>query len=430
MPVSARAGIVVTGTEVLTGRVQDRNGPWIADRLLELGVELAHITICGDRPSDIEAQLRFMAEQGVDLIVTSGGLGPTADDMTVEVVARFCERELLLDEVVEDKIANILKKLMAHFDSESFDAVRAANRKQAMVPAGAQVLDPVGTAPGVVVPGKPTVIVLPGPPRELAPMWHKAIETPAARQAIAGRTIYRQDTIRMFGLPESGLAETLRDAQNSVAGFDALEITTCLRRGEIEMVTRYEPDAAQVYAQLTQLLRDRHGEQLYSEDGSQVDDVVARLLAGRRIATAESCTAGLVAARLTDRPGSSDYVMGGVVSYSNDAKVQLLGVDAALIDAYGAVSEPVAEAMAAGALRRFGADTAVAITGIAGPGGGTPEKPVGTVCFTVRLGAPGATDQIVTRTLRLPGNRSDVRERSATVAMHMLRRALSEQAPL
>jgi nicotinamide-nucleotide amidase len=428
--VSARAGIVVTGTEVLTGRVQDRNGPWIADRLLELGVELAHITICGDRPSDIEAQLRFMADQGVDLIVTSGGLGPTADDMTVEVVARFCERELALDEEVESKIANILKKLMAHFDSESFDAVRAANRKQAMVPVGAQVLDPVGTAPGVVVPGKPTVIVLPGPPRELQPMWHTAIETPAAQQAIAGRTIYRQDTIRMFGLPESGLAETLRDAQHSVAGFESLEITTCLRRGEIEMVTRYEPDAAQAYAELTQLMRDRHGHQLYSEDGSQVDDVVARLLAGRRIATAESCTAGLVAARLTDRPGSSDYVMGGVVSYSNDAKIQLLGVDAALIDAHGAVSEPVAEAMAAGALQRFDADTAVAITGIAGPGGGTEEKPVGTVCFTVRLAGPGAAERIVTQTLRLPGNRSDVRERSATVAMHMLRRALSEQAPL
>jgi nicotinamide-nucleotide amidase len=422
MPVSARAGIVVTGTEVLTGRVQDRNGPWIADRLLELGVELAHITICGDRRSDIEAQLRFMADQGVDLIVTSGGLGPTADDMTVEVVARFCERELALDEEVEGKIANILKKLMAHFDSESFDAVRAANRKQAMIPVGSQVLDPVGTAPGVVVPGKPTVIVLPGPPRELQPMWHKAIETPAAQQAIAGRTIYRQDTIRMFGLPESGLAETLRDAEKSVAGFESLEITTCLRRGEIEMVTRYEPDAADVYARLTQLLRDRHGQQLYSEDGSQVDDVVARLLSGRRIATAESCTAGLVAARLTDRPGSSDYVMGGVVSYSNEAKAELLGIDPALIEKHGAVSEPVAEAMAAGALQRFGADTAVAITGIAGPGGGTPEKPVGTVCFTVKL-ADGSTD---TRTLRLPGNRSDIRERSTTVAMHMLRRALGD----
>jgi nicotinamide-nucleotide amidase len=428
MPVSARAGIVVTGTEVLTGRIQDRNGPWIADRLLELGVELAHITICGDRPADIEAQLRFMAEQCVDLIITSGGLGPTADDMTVEVVARFCGRELVLDEEVEDKIANILKKLMAHFDTESFDAVRAANRKQAMIPAGSQVLDPVGTAPGVVVPGKPTVIVLPGPPRELQPMWRRAVETPAAQEAIAGRTIYRQETIRMFGLPESGLAETLRGAETSLSGFDSLEITTCLRRGEIEMVTRYEPDAAEVYAQLTKLLRDRHGQQLYSEDGSQVDDLVARLLAGRRIATAESCTAGMVAARLTDRPGSSDYVAGGVVAYSNEAKAQILGVDPALIQAHGAVSEPVAEAMAMGALQRFGADTAVATTGIAGPGGGTAEKPVGTVCFSVMLGPPGAEGRKVTRTLRLPGNRSDIRERSTTVAMHLLRRILTDTA--
>ncbi|HWT49423.1 MAG TPA: competence/damage-inducible protein A [Mycobacterium sp.] len=421
MAVSARAGIVVTGTEVLTGRVRDANGPWIADRLLELGVELAHITICGDRPADIEAQLRFLADEGVDLIVTSGGLGPTADDMTVEVVARFCGRELVLDTEVENKIADILKKLMAHFDRENFDAVRAANRKQAMIPAGSQVLDPVGTAPGVVVPGKPAVIVLPGPPRELQPMWRSAIETPAAQEAIAGRTVYRQQTIRMFGLPESGLAETLRDAEQTIPGFNTLEITTCLRRGEIEMVTRYEPHAADSYAQLTQLLREKHGQQVYSEDGSRVDDLVAQLLAGRRIATAESCTAGLLAARLTDRPGSSDYVMGGVVSYSNEAKAQLLGVDPALIEAHGAVSEPVAEAMAAGALKRFDADTAVAITGIAGPGGGTPEKPVGTVCFTVML-ADGRTD---TRTLRLPGNRSDIRERSTTVAMHLLRRTLS-----
>lgn len=430
MPVSARAGIVVTGTEVLTGRVQDRNGPWIADRLLELGVELAHITICGDRPADIEAQLRFLADQDVDLIVTSGGLGPTADDMTVEVVSRFCGRDLVLDKEVEDKIATILKRVMAHFDSKSFEAVRAANRKQAMIPAGAQVLDPVGTAPGVVVPGKPTVIVLPGPPRELQPMWHKAIQTSGAQQAIAGRTIYRQETLRMFGLPESGLAETLRDAEQAVPGFDALEITTCLRRGEIEMVTRYEPPASEAYARLRQLMRDRHGQQLYSEDGSQVDDVVARLLTGRRIATAESCTAGLVAARLTDRPGSSGYVMGGVVSYSNDAKIGLLGVEPALIEAHGAVSEPVAEAMAAGAARRFDADTAVAITGIAGPGGGTPDKPVGTVCFTVRLGPASSVGRSYTRTLRLPGDRSDIRERSTTVAMHMLRRALNGEPPL
>ena len=172
--VSARAGIVVTGTEVLTGRVADRNGPWLADRLLELGVELAHITICGDRAADIDAQLRFMADEGVDLIVTSGGLGPTADDMTVATVARFCGLELALDAELENKIAVILKKLMSRIGSGDFDAVRAANRKQAMVPVGAVVMDPVGTAPGVVVPGKPTVVVLPGPPRELQPMWQTA----------------------------------------------------------------------------------------------------------------------------------------------------------------------------------------------------------------------------------------------------------------
>jgi nicotinamide-nucleotide amidase len=419
--VSARAGIVVTGTEVLTGRVQDRNGPWIADRLLELGVELAHITICGDRRSDIEAQLRFMAHQGVDLIITSGGLGPTADDMTVETVARFCGRELVLDVELEAKIAAILKSLSSTFTDLDFDAVRAANRKQAMVPVGAEVIDPVGTAPGVVVPGKPAVLVLPGPPRELQPMWRTAVQMSAVQEAIAGRTIYTQETVRMFGLPESGLAETLRDAEKHIPRFDTLEITTCLRRGEIEMVTRYEPDAADVYKQLVELLRERHGHHIYSEDGSNVDDQLAQLLQGRRIATAESCTAGLIAARLTDRPGSSSYVAGGVVAYANDAKVALLGVDSSLIEMHGAVSEPVAEAMAAGALRKFAADIAIATTGIAGPGGGTEDKPVGTVCFSVML-ADGPT---ITRTLRLPGNRADVRDRSTTVALHLLRRALT-----
>jgi nicotinamide-nucleotide amidase len=400
--------------------VADRNGPWIADRLLELGVELAHVTICGDRQADIAAALQFLAGEGVDLIVTSGGLGPTADDMTVEVVAQFCGRELVLDDVLEEKIAAILKRLRARFTEADFDAVRAANRKQAMVPAGAQILDPVGTAPGVVVTGKPTVVVLPGPPRELQPMWHTAVQTQGLQEAIAGRTEYRQDMIRMFGLPESGLAETLRDAQGQIDGFERLEITTCLRRGELEIVTRYEPDAAPVYAELLGVLREHHARQIFSEDGTLVDDQAAALLAGRRIATAESCTAGLVAARLTDIPGSSGYVAGGVVAYSNEAKSAMLDVDAELIESYGAVSEPVAEAMARGALGRFSADTAVATTGIAGPGGGTKDKPVGTVCFSVML-ADGPT---LTRTLLLPGNRSDVRDRSTTVAMHLLRRAL------
>ena len=411
----------MTGTEVLTGRIQDRNGPWLSDRLLELGVELAHITICGDRPEDIAAQLRFLADQDVDLILTSGGLGPTADDMTVEMVARFCDRELVLDEELEEKIAGILKPLMARFSHWDFDAVRAANRKQALVPEGAFIIDPVGTAPGVVVPGKPAVVVLPGPPRELQPMWRTAVNTDAVQEAVAGRTTYLQETVRMFGLPESGLADTLRDAEEGIGGFEALEITTCLRRGEIEMVTRYEPEAGATYAELLELLRERHGREIFSEDGKRIDDLVADLLAGRRVATAESCTAGLLAARLTERPGSSSYVAGGVVAYANEAKVELLDVDPRLIEEHGAVSEPVAEAMAEGALKHFEADTAVAITGIAGPDGGSEEKPVGTVCWSVRL----ADGRAITRTVRLPGDRADIRDRSTTVAMHLLRRLLS-----
>lgn len=421
-----RAGILVTGTEVLTGRVADRNGPWVAERLLELGVELAHITICGDRAADIGAQLRFLRDEDVDLIVTTGGLGPTADDMTVATVAEFCGRDLLLDNAMEARIAAIVEKWMARFPDMDVEAVRAANRKQAMVPEGAFVLDPIGTAPGVVVPGRPTVVVLPGPPKELQAMWPAAVATDAVAQAIAARTDYRQDTVRMFGVAESGLAETLRAAEAQVAGFDALEITTCLRRGEVEMVTRYEPEGAHAYRALMDLVRDRHGAAVFSEDGSTVDEQVARLLTDRRIATAESCTAGMLAARLTDRAGSSAYVAGGVVAYANEAKVGMLGVGPALIAEHGAVSSEVAEAMATGALTRFGADTAVAITGVAGPGGGTADKPVGTVWFCVAL-----TDgPRVTRCVSVPGDRSDVRERSTTVAMHLLRRALIElQSP-
>jgi nicotinamide-nucleotide amidase len=265
------------------------------------------------------------------------------------------------------------------------------------------------------------VVVLPGPPKELQRMWPAAVATDAVAHAIAGRTLYRQDTVLMFGVAESGLAETLRDAEQRIDGFSALEITTCLRRGELEMVTRYEPGGEQAYRLLMELVRERHGAAIFSEDGSSVDQQVARLLAGRRIATAESCTAGMLAARLTDRPGSSAYVAGGVVAYANEAKAGLLGVDPALIAEHGAVSAEVASAMAAGALSRFGADTAVAITGVAGPGGGTEDKPVGTVWFCVAT----AGGQTVTRCVRVPGERADVRERSTTVAMHLLRRTLT-----
>ena len=426
---SARAGIVVTGTEVLTGRVSDRNGPWLSDRLRELGVDLAYVQIVGDRREDMDAALRFMAAHGLDVVITSGGLGPTADDLTAEVVGAFQQRELALDEALERRIAAIVAPLAKRWPNLDVAAIEAGTRKQATVPRGATVLDPVGTAPGLVVPpadGRdgPTVVVLPGPPRELQPMWEHAVASGALADAIAGATSYRQRTLRLFGMPESEIAETLRVAEREGVELDRLEVTTCLKRGEIEVVTRYEPDAEGVYDELERIVAARHAGTLFSTDGSTVDEIVARLLRQRSltIATAESCTGGLLAARLTDRPGSSDYVRGGLVVYSNDAKVALAGVDARSIADHGAVSEAVAEGLAAGARERLSADVGVGVTGIAGPGGGTAEKPVGLVWLSIA--GPGDDDEVTTRSVNLPGGRADVRDRATTVALHMLLRVL------
>jgi nicotinamide-nucleotide amidase len=423
--VSARAGIVVTGTEVLTGRVSDRNGPWLSDRLRELGVDLAYISIVGDRPQDMRAALEFMAAQGLDLVLTSGGLGPTADDLTAEVVGAFQGREMALDEQLEQRIAEIVRPLMKRWPNLDVAAIELATRKQATIPAGATVLEPIGTAPGLVVAplaegASPTIVVLPGPPRELQPMWERAVQTDALRAAVRGAVTYRQRMLRLFGIPESEIAETLRVAEREGVELERLEITTCLKRGEIEVVTRYEPDSEGVYDAFAQIVAERHAETLFSDDGSTVDDQVAELLSGHTIATAESCTGGLLAARLTDRAGSSRYVKGAIVAYGDDVKVAQAGVAQELIERHGAVSAEVAQALAEGARERLHADVGVGVTGVAGPDGGTEEKPVGLVWLTVS----GPADATMTRSVNLPGGRADVRDRATTVAMHMLRRAL------
>ncbi len=421
-----RAGILITGTEVLTGIISDRNGPWLSERLTEVGVDAAMIQIVGDRPDDLLTALRFMRDSGMALILTSGGLGPTADDLTAEIVGRFCEREMVLDEKLEQRIHVILEPMMKRWPNLDADAVRRSNRKQAVIPSGATVLEPVGTAPGLIVtpagegPTHPTVVVLPGPPRELQPMWEAARATEAFAQAIAGATTYRREIVRLFGIPESEIANTLRAAEHAGLALKALEITTCLRRGEIEIATRFEPPAQSDYDALLAFIGSRHADTLFSLDGSTIDEQLAALLADETLATAESCTGGGLATRLTDRAGSSAYFLGGAVVYSNQAKISLAGVDPALIERTGAVSSEVAEALAAGIAERFTARLGVGITGIAGPGGGTEDKPVGTVCISVwhRDG------RRLTRRARLPGSRSDVRDRSVTVAMHMLRRLL------
>jgi nicotinamide-nucleotide amidase len=422
-----RAGIVVTGTEVLTGRIADRNGPWISERLAELGVDVAHILVVGDRPADLEAALRFMAGEGMDLIVTSGGLGPTADDLTAEVVARFAGRDLVLDEEVEEKIAAILRNFARRFNFDP-EAVREANRKQAMVPEGSTPLDPVGTAPGLIVPveGR-VVVVLPGPPRELQPMWPTALATAPVQELLARATPLHGYTLRMFGIPESEIAKSLREIEAEGVALPEVEITTCLRRGEIEIDVRYREGALATAKAVQAALAERHPRHLFSLDGETIDDQVAGLLEGRRLGLAESCSGGLLAARITNVPGASDYLAGSVVAYSNEAKAELLGVDPELIVAKGAVSPEVAEAMALGALERFDADVAVSITGIAGPDGGSEDKPVGYVCFNARL----ADGTALAREPVIPGGRADIRERSALVGMHLLRILLSgEEAPL
>lgn len=424
---SVRAAIMVTGTEVLDGRVRDRNGPWLADRLRELGVDLAYLTIVGDRPGDMERALEFAAAQEIDLVLTSGGLGPTADDLTAEVVARFQGREMALDEALAARIETVVSPLLRRRPNIDPEAVRTGTRKQATVPRGATVLEPVGTAPGLVVPpsasaGGPTVVVLPGPPRELQPMWGAAIQTPALREAIAGATAYVQRTMRLFGIPESEIAETLRQAQARGIELGKLEVTTCLKRGEIEVVTRYEPDAATIYEAFAEFVSERHADTLFSTDGDTVDIQVARMLRERRwtIAVAESCTGGELTARLTGPAGASEYVKGGAVVYANDAKVALAGVDPHLIETHGAVSEQVARALAQGVCARMDVEVGVGVTGVAGPGGGTEQKPVGLVWLSVAAHDGAA----LTRSVNLPGSRADVRDRTTTVALHMVRRLL------
>ena len=422
-----RAGILITGTEVLTGIITDRNGPWLSERLLDLGVDTEMIEIVGDRSDDLLAALRAMAAEDLALIVTSGGLGPTADDLTAEIVGSFSGREMVLDPALEARIEEILRGLTARWPNLDPEAMRISNRKQAMIPDGATVLEPVGTAPGLVVPPlqgtRPTVVVLPGPPRELQPMWEMARRTEAFAAAIAGAPQYRRAMLRLFGIPESEIASTLRAAVSAGLSLERLEVTTCLRRGEIEVTTRYEPDAEDDYQAIARFIAERHRDSLFSEDGSTVDQQVVELLGSRIVAVAESCTGGLMAARLTEPPGSSGCFAGGIVAYSNRAKIELVGVAAELIERFGAVSEPVAEALADGAINRFGAEFGIGITGIAGPDGGTEEKPVGTVCFSIS----SASGRRLTRTSRLPGSRGDVRDRSTTVALHLLRRLLIEE---
>jgi nicotinamide-nucleotide amidase len=422
-----RAVVVITGTEVLGGWVADKNGPWLAQRLGELGVVHVSTVVVGDRPEDLITALENARDRGVELVVTSGGLGPTEDDLTTRVVAEFTRRPLALDEALEGRIWAVLEPMSKRWPGVDQAAVREANRKQALVPAGATVLEPIGTAPGLIVPppegeGGPTVVVLPGPPSELQAMWRASVELPELHAAIPGAVRLQGSVLRLFGIPESDLAGTMRAAREEGIAIDDLELTTCMRRGEIEIVGRWPAEADATGQAFESFVADRHGDALFSTDGRTIDQLVLDGLRERAwtVGTAESCTGGLLAGRLTDLPGSSDVVAGGIVSYANAVKESALGVPHAMLEAHGAVSAEVARAMAEGALERLGVDVALSTTGVAGPGGGSEEKPVGTV-FVAVLTRDGG----LVRRLRIPGDRAAVRDRTTTAALHLLRRVLA-----
>lgn len=417
-----RAAVVVTGSELLTGTIADANGPWLARTLTALGLQVDRIRLVGDRPDDLVDALTEAA--GCALVITSGGLGPTADDLTVDCVARFAGVPIELDPPTYAQVGRIVTewaRLRGNVSGSSLDgrldpALEAGVRKQAMVPVGSIVLDPVGTAPGLVLrrPGGPLIVVLPGPPSELQGMWPAVLAATPVRELLAAVPAAAARSLRFFGLSEPVLAQTLRELD--VPG--SLEVTTCLRRSELEVDIRPEPGAEAAAAALADTLAARHGEQLISADGTGTDELLARALLDRDwfVATAESCTGGLVVARLVDRAGSSAYVAGGTVAYSNEAKVSQLDVPAETLAAHGAVSPQVARALADGARARFGAQIGVGITGVAGPDGGTAAKPVGYVCFCV------TTDDgiVLARDPVLRGDRAQIRARATDLAMHLL----------
>lgn len=425
MPMSgAKAGILVTGTEVLTGRINDRNGPWLTEQLRLRGFEVRHITICRDREEDILTQLEFMRREGMDLVCTTGGLGPTADDMTTALVARFCGREMFLDEPLLERIRAIVRPYAERFGWD-LSALDEGAVKQAHVPRESAVLGPAGTAPGLVVTpatgsDKPIVVVLPGPPGELKAIWAEAVETSEFKRVAATGAVPDEQMLRMIGVPEPDIARTLREFDDA-RGLDGLEVTTCLRGGEMEVLISHDPSERAARDALVAAFERQYGGAIFSFDGETVDQQVARLLNGRKLAVAESCTGGLLAKRLTDADGASAYFLGGVVTYSDVAKTEILGVTPAALETVGAVSADVARQMAEGVLERFDADFAVSTTGVAGPTGGSEEKPVGTLYVHVvaRDGHSSALHIV------LPGRRDDVRQRSAMVALHALRALLA-----
>lgn len=413
-----RAAIVASGSELVRGDRHDRNGPFLASSLLRLGVEPASIRLVGDRAADLEDALR----EGLayELLCISGGLGPTHDDRTIELLAAAAGVELRVDEELAAQIEGISRRFAERMRRPYADFAEGV-RKQAMLPVGAVAVPPVGTAPAVVLPtARGVAVALPGPPRELQALWPAVLETEPVRALLARAQVPRRRVLRLFGASESAVAQALSAAGGEVDGVD---VTICAREFEIHVDLFVQPGAEARGAELEARLLLPLEASLFSREEGSTAELVLQLLRARglTLGTAESCTGGLIAARLTDVPGSSDVFLGSVVSYSNGVKTAQLGVPEELLARHGAVSAEVAAAMAQGARERLGCDVAVAVTGVAGPGGGSEDKPVG----LVHLLAAAPWGERALR-LDLPGDRETVRLRAAVSALHLVRKLVTE----
>ena len=411
------AAILVTGDEVLLGRTREANARYLAADLDARGVNVAEIRIVPDRLSAITAAVRTMLQRA-DLVVTTGGLGPTHDDLTMEAVAAATNRPMELNPAAQALVRGRLSLMPGRLLAGS-TAPALGEVKQATLPLGADVLPPVGTAPGaIVVVEDGVVVVLPGPPSELQPMWNGAREREPLARMLARAPERRRRTLRLAGVMESEFV-TVRDRLDPAIPAGAPH-GVYTRSGELDVVIdvhEAEPAAAFVRA-----LEEHFQDRLFAKDGEEVDEIIAcgLIARGERLALAESCTGGGLGGRLTDRPGASAWFMGGVIAYDNRVKERLLAVDPAILEAHGAVSLECAEAMAFGARAVTGAEWGLSITGVAGPDGGSAEKPVG----LVYIGCVGPNSVEVAE-LRLPGDRERIRLRAQTLALHLLRQGLA-----
>jgi len=408
----------VTGTELVRGGRVDENGPFLARELATRGIEPARVVVVGDRPETLERELSEALD--ADLCVTSGGLGPTHDDRTVELLARVAGRQLIVDHALEDEISRVVRGLSERF-RRPYEEFESGVRKQATIPEGALSLGLAGTAPGLVLDvGRTVVVVLPGPPGELQRLWQRALETEPVRRVLAAARSPGHRIFRFFGLPESAVAGVVERAGGEQ---DGLDVTICAHDLEVQVDLVVQPGAEAAADGLGGALRSELPQALFAEDSRRVEEIVLDLARAQNvmIAAAESCTGGLVGARLTSVPGSSDVFVGAVVAYDDRVKAEMLGVPNEVLERHGAVSAEAAAAMARGARTALDADVAVSVTGVAGPGGGTPEKPVGLVYLSVS-GPKG--DHAIE--LRLPGDRDAVRRRAAASALHLLRRLLAQ----